>query len=78
MVFQMVMIALRFAPKADPPLKPIHPNHNKEVPRATIETYKFCQVSGEDIGMYANVADIMRSEIGQGFVPSGTEGPGIG
>lgn len=31
--FQQAMTARRFAPKAEPPLKPNHPNHSRLVPR---------------------------------------------
>ncbi len=36
--FQMAMIARKFAPKAEPPLKPNHPNHRMNVPRPTSDT----------------------------------------
>ena len=37
LVFQHACTALRFAPKALPPLKPSHPNHRKTVPRTMRE-----------------------------------------
>ena len=36
--FQHAMTARRLAPKAEPPLKPNHPNHRKTVPRVMSET----------------------------------------
>ena len=36
--FQIAMIARRFAPNAEPPLKPSHPNHRMKVPSPTRET----------------------------------------
>lgn len=36
--FQHAMAARRFAPKAEPPLKPSHPNHRRTVPSVTRET----------------------------------------
>lgn len=38
LLFQQAMTARRLAPKADPPLKPNHPNHRKTVPRTIKET----------------------------------------
>jgi hypothetical protein len=38
MEFQMAIMARKFAPKAEPPLNPSHPNHKMNVPRLTIET----------------------------------------
>lgn len=35
--FQQAMTARRLAPKAEPPLKPSHPNHRKTVPRVMRE-----------------------------------------
>lgn len=36
--FQHATTALKFAPKAEPPLKPSHPNHRRTVPRVISET----------------------------------------
>lgn len=36
--FQQAMVARRLAPKAEPPLKPSHPNQRRMVPRVIRET----------------------------------------
>ena len=36
--FQQAITALRFAPKAEPPLNPSHPNQRRMVPRVMSET----------------------------------------
>src|SRR4051812_31908562 len=38
LLFQQAMTARRLAPKAEPPLKPSHPNHSRTVPRVMRET----------------------------------------
>lgn len=38
LLFQHAMVARKLAPKADPPLKPSHPNHSNTVPRVMRDT----------------------------------------
>lgn len=47
MEFQTAMTARRFAPKADPPLKPSHPAQRRKVPRLTRETLRGANLNGQ-------------------------------